>query len=122
MCVSAFHTQGHECVMFRLTELLHPNLSFIWGQNLPESAPWWTSALRTAEFNKLPVPAPVEYLSHEFPLPVHAEVAPALCASDPDAAAEAVRLHKKTSCKKKRKLKRAAAAAIIFKKNFIKSL
>lgn len=54
------------------------------------------------------VPAPVqakshgvEYLSDEFPLAVHAQIASALCPSDPDSAAEAVGLHKKTSCPKK---------------------
>lgn len=60
------------------------------------------------QLNSTRFPAPmqakshgVEYLSHQFALAVHAEVASALCTPDPDAAAEAVRLHKKTSCQEK---------------------
>lgn len=43
----------------------------------------------------------VDYLSDQFALPVHAEIVSTLCTSDSDSAAEAVRLHKKTSCREK---------------------
>lgn len=97
-----FMSMRHKCVMFRLTELLNPNLR-------PESeSPGGIqhAAVITADFNMFPAPMQpkshgVEYLPDKFPFPVHAEIASALCTSDPDSAAEAVRLHKKASCKKK---------------------